>query len=63
MRYHKPLILFNMTRTVIKYLPTGTIYDNRKEAKRKIGHSRYNNAVKNGDVVFVTAHGLGSIII
>lgn len=36
-----------------KYLPTGQIFDNRKEAKMALGHGKYNKALKNKEIVFV----------
>lgn len=52
-----------MNKTQIVYLPTREKFNNRKEAKQTIGHAKYNKAVKNGDVVIITIHGLGSTII
>lgn len=52
-----------MKKTTLVYLPTGERFDNRKEAKLKIGHAKYNKAVKNGEVVLITTHGFGGIII
>lgn len=33
--------------TRIKHIPSGIIYDNRKQAKTLMGHANYNKAVKN----------------
>lgn len=52
-----------MKKSKIVYLPTRQKFENRKEAKLKIGHAKYNKAVKNGDVVFITSYDFGSIII
>ena len=52
-----------MDKTKIVFLPTGEKFNNRKEAKLKIGHAKYNKAVKEGEVILITTHGLGSIII
>lgn len=52
-----------MKKSKIVYLPTREKFENRKEAKLKIGHAKYNKAVKNGDVVFITSYDFGSIII
>lgn len=52
-----------MENTIIVYLPTGEKFDNRKDAKQRIGHSKYNKALKDGEVVFITTHGFGGIII
>lgn len=52
-----------MKKSKIVYLPTRQKFENRKEAKKELGHSKYNKAVKSGEIVIVTTHGLGSIII
>ena len=52
-----------MENTKIVYLPTGEKFDNRKDAKQRIGHAKYNKAIKNGDMVFITTYDFGSIII
>lgn len=35
------------------YLPSGTVYNNRKEAKMKMGHSRFNKALRDGLMLFI----------
>lgn len=35
------------------YLPTGQIFDNRKEAKTLLGHSMFNRAMKSRDLVAI----------
>lgn len=40
--------------TLVKHLPSGEVFANRKEAKLKLGHSNYNKALKNGEIAFVT---------
>ena len=40
--------------TKIKFLTTGEIFQNRKEAKLIIGHSNYNRALRKGEMVFIT---------
>lgn len=37
----------------IMYLPSGAEYNNRKEAKLKMGHSRFNKALKDGLMMFI----------
>jgi len=49
--------------TKLKYLPTGEVYENRKEAKIKLGHSNYNKALKRGDIFFLSTYNLSDIII
>ena len=34
---------------------TGQIFQNRKEAKQTMGHSRFNHALRDKEVVFVSA--------
>ena len=33
--------------TKMMYLPSGAVYNNRKEAKLMMGHANYNKALKN----------------
>lgn len=40
----------------IKYLPTGKIFSNRKEAKKEIGHSKFNKALREGRLAFLTSN-------
>ena len=47
----KPLIDMN---TQVKSLVTGRIFKNRKEAKLVMGHSNYNRALSQGEMVFIT---------
>lgn len=49
--------------TQIKHIPTGLVYENRKEAKRLMGHSRYNKALNDGQMAFITSYNLSDIII
>ena len=41
-------------KTLIQYLPTGEVFENRKEAKMMIGHGKYNRALKKGEIAFVS---------
>jgi hypothetical protein len=45
--------IFDMN-TKIKFLTTGEIFQNRKEAKLIMGHSNYNRAWKNGDIYIIS---------
>lgn len=36
-----------MKNTQIKHLPTGMIFNNRKDAKERMGRKGYNDALKN----------------
>ena len=43
-----------LTMVTIINTRTGDAYENRKEAKRKMGHSNYNRALHDGLLMFVT---------
>lgn len=49
--------------TVIKHIPSGLVFNNRKDAKIKMGHSNYNHALKNGEIAFITLYTPDDIII
>lgn len=38
---------------MIKNKLTNEIYENRQEAKKKMGHANYNRAVRYGDIEFL----------
>ncbi len=40
--------------TRVKHVLTGKVYENRKEAKQKMGHGRYNRALRDGELLFVS---------
>lgn len=40
---------------MIIYQQTGQIFLNRKEAKQTMGHSRFNHALRDKEIVFVSA--------
>lgn len=42
----------NMNKKMM-YLPSGEVYENRKEAKMKMGHSRFNKALRDGLMLFI----------
>ena len=46
----------------IKHIPSGEIYENRKEAKIKMGHSNYNRALKHGEILFLSLYRPTDII-
>ncbi|MBR0024620.1 MAG: hypothetical protein IJP59_08430 [Muribaculaceae bacterium] len=46
----------------IKYLPTGKIFSNRKEAKKEIGHSKFNKALKEGRLSFMAIYNPTKVI-
>lgn len=46
-------IMFNTMQSNIMYLPSGAVYNNRKEAKLKMGHSRFNKALRDGQMLFI----------
>lgn len=42
--------------------PTKTTYQNRLEAKRDMGHTNFNAAIKNREFIFITPRGKDEII-
>ena len=48
--------------TKVKHLPSGRIYENRKDAKVQMGHSAYNKALHEGQMLFLTTYGPTDII-
>lgn len=50
-------------KTQIKHLTSGVVYKDRKEAKQEMGHSNFNRALKNGEIVFVTTYATFDTII
>ena len=38
---------------MIKHIPTGQIFNNRKEAKIGLGHANYNRALKAREIEFI----------
>ena len=46
------IIPYNMNKKMI-YLPSGAVYENRKEAKLMMGHANYNRALKNRLMLFI----------
>ena len=43
--------------TKMMYLPSGAVYNNRKEAKLMMGHARFNKALKDGLMLFIKDSG------
>lgn len=39
--------------TRMMYIPSGEVYNNRKEAKLMMGHANYNRALKNRLMLFI----------
>jgi len=48
--------------TRIKHLPTGKVYENRKDAKAEMGHTAYNKALHEGQMLFLTTYSPTDII-
>lgn len=48
--------------TIIKHLPSGKVYENRKDAKIQMGHSAYNKALHEGQMLFLTTYSPIDII-
>lgn len=42
----------------IMYLPSGEVYENRKEAKLMMGHANYNKALKNRLMLIIDGSNL-----
>lgn len=41
--------------TQIKHIPTGAVYENRKDAKMKMGASKFKRALHNREFLFASA--------
>ena len=48
--------------TQIKLITTGEIFQNRKEAKLTMGHSNYNRAWRDGEILIITTPSPTDII-
>lgn len=46
------IIPYNMNKKMM-YLPSGEVYENRKEAKLMMGHANYNRALRNRLILFI----------
>lgn len=49
-------------RSTIKHIPSGAEYGSRKEAKLMMGHSNYNRAVHNGQILFFNTYAPTDIV-
>ena len=49
--------------TRVMHLPSGRIFENRKEAKVQMGHSAYNKALSMGQMLFLTTYSPTDIIV
>ena len=49
--------------TKIKHIPSGRIYENRKDAKLEMGRYKYDKALHNGKMLFVNTYSTSDIII
>jgi len=47
----------NMNKKMM-YLPSGEVYENRKEAKLMMGHANYNRALRNRLILFINGGDL-----
>lgn len=47
---------------MIVHIPTKQYFENRKEAKTKLGHSNYNKSWRNGDIMVITPRDKNDII-
>jgi hypothetical protein len=48
--------------TLIKHLPTGMVFESRKDAKTHLGHSAFNKALHEGQMLFLTTYSPTDII-
>lgn len=46
-----------------KNIETGETYDNRKQAKLKLGHSNFNRAVKEQKIVLIKVYDACEVVI
>ena len=51
------IIPYNMNKKMM-YLPSGEVYENRKEAKLMMGHANYNRALRNRLILFINGDDL-----
>ena len=51
----------NMNKKMM-YLPSGEVYNNRKEAKLMMGHANFNRALRNGFMLFINGCDLSDTI-
>lgn len=49
-------------KTKLQHIATGMVYANRKDAKLKMGHSNYNKAIRNGQMLFVNTYDLNDVV-
>lgn len=42
-----------MTETRLLNIISGEIFENRKDAKERMGHSNFNRALRDGNILFV----------
>lgn len=56
-------ITINIMNTKIKYIPTGKIYSDRKKAKKEIGHSKFNKALRDGLLFFMSTYSPTDVIV
>lgn len=50
-------IPYNMNRKIM-YLPSGEVYNNRKEAKLMMGHANFNRALRNRLMLIIDGSNL-----
>lgn len=50
-------------KTTMKHIPSRQTFENRKEAKLVLGHGKFNRALKNGEIIFITTYSPLDIII
>lgn len=49
--------------TRILHVPSGKIYENRKEAKHHMGHNNFNRALRDRKMLFMSTYSTADVII
>ena len=49
--------------TRILHIPSGAVYENRKQAKEKMGHGNFDRALRRPHMMFLSTYGPSDIII
>lgn len=49
--------------TRILHIPSGVVYENRKQAKQQMGHGNYDRALRRHLMLFTSSYGPGDLII
>ena len=44
------------------YIQSGVVFENRKDAKSRMGHGKFNRALRDGDIVFLNKYSPTDIL-